>query len=315
MSLIPSSLPLRVELTLASNANSLIQRRGANAGSGAASGTAGTANAVYQIDHTKTYLGVWYYRLPDGRDEEGNPIEGEPNVQADFEAEFFSQKAIKMNLFTSLRMITTNRIQQIYNASGTRLDRLVKLDNAWDEHTIFGFVPYTNVTDNAGYAEENFRFIPASVDTVQIWVDGKTLFPQGGMHWQNTIDNKRQMYESLGDTQGAPYRTEKRIKHPFGSSEYQENNRWCCYLNLSPDKDDNFKDVSAYIIGSVEIELKFIQAADGNNEHIDIAMVFLSPDRRYIVLQDGVLNTWSSVESSAPPYRYLRNPSLTRDFK
>ena len=58
MSLIPSSLPVRVELTLASNANSLIQRRAATTGAGDPSATAGVANAVYQIDSTKTYLGV-----------------------------------------------------------------------------------------------------------------------------------------------------------------------------------------------------------------------------------------------------------------
>ena len=312
MSLIPSSLPVRVELTLASNANSLIQRRAATTGAGDPSATAGVANAVYQIDSTKTYLGVWYYRLPDGRDEEGNPIEGEPNAQADFEAEFFSQKSIKMNLFTTLRMVTTNKITQQYNASGTKLDRLIKLDNAWDEHTIFGFVPYACVTDSAGYNDENFRFIPSMVEKVQIWVDGKPLFKQGGMRWNNDIDNKRQMYESLADTQGAPYRTEKRIKHPFGSSEYLHVNRWCCYVNLSPDKDDNFKDVSRYVIGSVEVEIMFNDGADGTQT--DLAMVFLSPQRRYIVLQDGILNTWSSVESEAPPHRYLRNAVLTRDF-
>lgn len=315
MSLIPSSLPLRVELTLASNANSLIQRMAHADGNGNPSTTANIRDAKYVIDTTQTYLGVNYYRLPDGRDEEGNPIEGEPNAQADFEAQFFSQKAIKMSLFTTLRMITTNRIQQIYNASGTRIDRLLKLENAWDEHTIFGFIPYTAATDSVGYNAENVPFIPGAVKKVQIWVDGKPLFKQGGMSWDNTVDNKRQRYESLADTQGAPYRTEKRIKHPFRSSEYLEENRWCCYVNLNSDKDANFKDVSRYVIGSVEIELMFDVAANGTGAYIDLAMVFLSPERRYIVLQDGVLNTWSSVETSAPPYTYLRNVSLARDFK
>ena len=314
MSLIPSSLPLRVELTLASNANSLIQREAHAAGTGAQSATANIANAKYRIDTTQTYLAVTYYRLPDGRDEEGNPIEGAKNEQALFEKEFFSSKAIKMPLFTTLRMVTTNRIQQIYNAGGTKLERLLKLENAWDEHTIFGFVPYTSITDNAGYNAENVRFIPAAVEKVQIWVDGKPLFPQGGMSWTNTIDNKRQMYESLADTQGAPYRTEKRIKHPFGTSEYLHVNRWCCYVNLSPDKDSSFTDVSRHIVGPVEIELRFDANADGQNEYIDIAMVFLSPERRYIVLQDAILNMWSSVEVSAPPQGYLRNVNLSRNF-
>ena len=192
MSLIPSSLPLRVELTLASNANSLIQRMAHADGDGNPSTTANIRDAKYVIDTTQTYLGVNYYRLPNGRDEEGNPIEGEPNAQADFEAQFFSQKAIKMSLFTTLRMITTNRIQQIYNASGTRIDRLLKLENAWDEHTIFGFIPYTAATDSVGYNAENVPFIPGAVKKVQIWVDGKPLFKQGGMSWDNTVDNKRQ---------------------------------------------------------------------------------------------------------------------------
>ena len=241
-------------------------------------------------------------------------IEGEPNAQAEFEAQFFAQKAIKMPLFTTLRMVTTNRIKQIYNASGTRIERLLKLENAWDEHTIFGFVPYECVTSGAGYNAENVPFIPSYVRKVQIWVDGKALFKQGGMNWANTIDTKRQMYESLADTQGAPYRTEKRVKHPFGTSEYLEKNRWCCYVNMNPDKDSNFTDVSRHVIGSVEIELMFATAADGTGNYIDLAMVFLSPERRYIVLQDGVLNTWSSVETSAPPTMYLRNVNLARDF-
>ena len=314
MSLIPSSLPVRVELTLASDANSLIQRTAHAAGTGAQSATANIRDAKYRIDTTRTYLAVTYYRLPDGRDDEGNPIEGAKNEQAIFEKQFFSSKAIKMPLFTTLRMVTTNRIQQIYNAGGTKLERLLKLENAWDEHTIFGFVPYTSVTDSAGYNAENVRFIPAAVRKVQIWVDSKPLFPLGGMSWNNTIDHKRQMYESLADTQGAPYRTEKRIRHPFGTSEYLEVNRWCCYVNLSPDKDSSFTDVSSHIVGPVEIELQFDVNANGAGAYIDLAMVFLSPERRYIVLQDAILNTWSSVEVSAPPQSYLRNPHLSREF-
>lgn len=314
MSLIPSSLPLRVELTLASNANSLLCRLAHAAGTGNQSGTANIANAKYRIDPTQTYLAVTYYRLPDGRDEEGNPIEGAKNEQAIFEKQFFSSKAIKMPLFTTLRMVATNRIQQIYNPGGTKLERLLKLENAWDEHTIFGFVPYTSVTDTAGYNVENVRFIPGAIRKVQIWVDSKPLFPQGGISWNNTIDHKRQMYESLADTQGAPYRTEKRIKHPFGSSEYLDVNRWCCYVNLSPDKDSSFTDVSNHIVGPVEIELQFDAAANGAGIYIDLAMVFLSPERRYIVCQDAILNTWSSVETSAPPQSYLRNPHLSRNF-
>lgn len=315
MSLIPSSLPLRVELTLASNANSLIQREANATGVGGASATADIANAKYRIDTANTYLAVNYYRLHDGRDEEGNPIEGEANKQAEFEAEFFARKAIKIPLFTTLRMITTNRIQQIYNAGGTRIDGLLKLQNAWDEHTIFGFVPYSSVTDASGYMVEEVPFIPSYVEKVQIFIDGKPLFKQGGMSWTNTVENKRQMYESLADTQGAPYRTEKRIKHPFGSSDNLQVNRWCCYINMNPDKDSTFTNISRHVVGSVEVELMFNVNADGANQYIDLAMVFLSPERRYIMLQDAVLNTWSSVEVSAPPFTYLRNVNLSRNFR
>lgn len=195
MSLIPSSLPLRVELTLASNANMLIQRAAHIAGTGAQSATDNIKLAKYQIGTVNTYLEVNYYRLPDGRDDEGNAIEGEPNAQAAFEAQFFSQKAIKMPLFTTLRMVTTNRIKQVYNASGTRIEKLLKLENAWDEHMLFGFVPYECVTSGAGSNAENVPFIPSYVQEVQIWVDGKALFSQGGISWNNTTDNKRQMYE------------------------------------------------------------------------------------------------------------------------
>ena len=102
MSLIPSSLPLCVELTLASDANMLIQRAAHASGDGAHSTTDNIKLARYKIDITKIFLEVSYYKLPDGRDDEGNVIEGEPNAQAEFEAQFFAQKAIKMPLFTTL---------------------------------------------------------------------------------------------------------------------------------------------------------------------------------------------------------------------
>lgn len=210
--------------------------------------------------------------------------------------------------------MTTSRIKQNCNASGTRIERSLKLENAWDEHTIFGFVPYECITNGASYNAENVPFIPSYIQKVQIWVDGKPLFKQGGMSWANTIDSKRQMYESPADTQGALYQTEKGVKHPFGTSEYLEKKRWCCYVNMNPDKDSNFTDVSRHVIRSVEIELLFATAADATGNYIDLAMVFLSPERRYIVFQDSVLNTWSSVETSAPPTTYLRNVNLARDF-
>jgi len=92
-------------------------------------------------------------------------------------------------------MVTKNRIKQVYNASGTRIEKLLKLENAWDEHMLFGFVPYECVTSGAGSNAENVPFIPSYVQEVQIWVDGKALFSQGGISWNNTTDNKRQMYE------------------------------------------------------------------------------------------------------------------------
>lgn len=87
MSLIPSSLPLHVELTLAPSANMLIQRAAHASGDGNQSTTDNIKLARYRIDTTKTFLEVTYYKLPDGTDDKGNVIEGEPNAQAEFEAQ------------------------------------------------------------------------------------------------------------------------------------------------------------------------------------------------------------------------------------
>lgn len=95
MSLIPSSLPLHVELTLAPSANMLIQRAAHASGDGNQSTTDNIKLARYRIDTTKTFLEVTYYKLPDGTDDKGNVIEGEPNAQAEFEAQFFAQKAMR----------------------------------------------------------------------------------------------------------------------------------------------------------------------------------------------------------------------------
>lgn len=104
-----------------------------------------------------------------------------------------------MLLFIIFRMVITNRIKQIYNVSGIRIERLLKLENVWDEYIIFGFVFYECVISGVGYNVENVFFIFFYVRKVQIWVGGKVFFKQGGMNWVNIIDIKRQMYESLVD--------------------------------------------------------------------------------------------------------------------
>ena len=123
-----------------------------------------------------------------------------------------------------------------------------------------------------------------------------------------------EFWESMNDTQGAPDNTEKRIKNPIGSSENMEINRWMCYVNMSPDRDSSFNDVSVHTVGSVVVEIYFVQAANGGADYPPLAMVFVSPERRYIVLQDAVTNVWSSVENYVPPVVNLRHVNTGRQF-
>ena len=106
-------------------------------------------------------------------------------------------------------------------------------------------------------------------------------------------EKKMEFWEPMNNTQGAPDNTEKRIKNPIGSSENMEINRWMCYVNMNPDRDSSFNDMPVCTVGSVVVEIHFVQTTGGGANYPPLAMVFVSPERRYIVLQDAVTNVWS----------------------
>ena len=80
------------------------------------------------------------------------------------------------------------------------------------------------------------------------------------------------------------------------------------------DHDSSFNDVSVHTVGSVIVETHFVQAADRGAAYPPLAMVFVSPERCYIVLQDAVTDVWSSVENYIPPVINLKHVNTGRQF-
>ena len=312
-SYIPSSLSFEVTITLAGNAEMLIQRSAATNGLGAISGTANTANAKYVIKHTDVRLVVTYKTLPDGKDEDGRQVD--VNRRAAFEQAMFGGDPIKFNLFDTFYVTASVEIAQRYNANGTELTRILRLENRFDKHTIFGFVKRENVTSVGSPINVSLMpFQPFSIARVQITVDGVPLFKNGGIAWQNTQAKKNELWESINDSMGDPDNTERRIHSPVGDPLHLEKGRWFCYLNMEPDRDSNIQNVSNRLIGVVTVTIHFIAGADATGAHVPISMIFAQPQHRTLTLQDAITNEWGVVEETIPPLDILTHVNTGRKF-
>ena len=259
-SFIPSSLSFEVIVTLASNAEMLIARMASLAGTGPVNGVANDDNPKYVFDHNNVRLVVTYKTLPDGKDEDGRQVS--VNKRVAFEKAMYGRDPIKFNLFNTFYIVASVQINQVEDANGTEVTRLLRLENRFDEHTIFGFVDRRRVT-NAGsrYNESLMPFQPFSVKSVRIWVDGIPLFKHGGILWQHTPAKKTELWESINDSLGDPDNTEKRVYPPAGNRRTLEKGRW--FLNLEADRDSNTHNVSNRLVGVVTVRIHFIAGADG----------------------------------------------------
>ena len=312
-SYIPSSLSFEVTITLAGNTEMLLQRRAAANCLGAISGTANDAAPKYVIKHTNVRLVVTYKTLPDGKDEDGRQVG--PNKRAAFEQAMFGGDPIKFNLFDTFYVTASVEIVQRHNANGTELTRLLRLENRFDQHTIFGFVRRSHVTNvGTAYNASLMPFEPFSIERVQIFVDGVPLFKNGGIAWQETHAKKNELWESINDTMGDPDNTERRINSPVGSPKNLAKGRWFCYLNMEPDRDSNIQNVSNRLVGVVTVLIHFIAGAHGTGAHVPISMIFASPQHRTLTLQDAITNEWGVVEETIPPLDILTHVNTGRKF-
>ena len=312
-SMLPSNMSFDVTIKLASNNKMLICRVGDNAGEGALpAGNLGQPK--YRIDHANVRLQIIYNTLPDGKDENGKQIA--INKREVFERNFFSKGVTNFQPFTTFYVVATEPIVQNHAAVPLRLERILRLENRFNEHMIMGFVLNTELSENGAGLNANLNaFKPFSVEKVQVYVDGKALFDKGGILWQRDTGTMQDFHAAAADVLAHPDNQEARIDNPLGEMENMHNNRWLLYLNSAADRGSTLAHLGVNYVGTVDVEITFLAAADGGANHPNISLIFATPKRRTLALRDAVTNEWGAVEEVMPPAKLLSHVNIGRRFK